>query len=43
MEPLVGFHARQTKGGPAFEREQVARVAPELGDNLIGYRSGRHG
>jgi hypothetical protein len=43
VEPLVGFHTRQTKGGPAFEREQVARVAQELGDDLLGFRIGRRG
>ena len=43
MEPLVGFHARQTQGGPAFEREHVARVVHELGNDLIGFRVERRG
>ena len=37
LEPLVGLHARQTKGWPAFEREQIAGVAQEVCDDLIGF------
>ena len=37
LEPLVGLHTSQPKGRPAFEREQIARVAKELGDDLIGF------
>ena len=41
LEPLVGLHACQPKGRSAFEREQVARVAHELRDDLLGFRRGR--
>ena len=37
LEPLVGLHARQTKGWPPFEREQIARVAKEVCDHLSGF------
>ena len=37
LEPLVGLQARQTQGRPAFEREQIAGVAQEVGDDLISF------
>src|SRR5215831_8168303 len=36
VEPLVSLETRQTQGRSAFEREQVAGVAKECGDDLIG-------
>jgi hypothetical protein len=43
VEPLIGLYARQTKGRPACEREQVACMAQELGDDRIGFRRSRRG
>src|SRR5215831_4216345 len=43
VEPLVGLDASQTKGGPVFEGQQVARVTKELGDDLIGVGLGCQG
>src|SRR6267143_2339969 len=36
LEPLVGLYASESKGGPAFECKQVAGVAKEVRDDLIG-------
>ena len=38
-ESLIGLYACQRKGEPAFEREQVARVAHQLRDNLRGWQA----
>jgi hypothetical protein len=40
LEPLIGLEARPPKGRPAFEREQIAGVATELGDPLMGCGGG---
>src|SRR2546422_6760441 len=37
LEALVGLHARQPHGRPAFECEQVARVTHEWRDDLLGH------
>src|SRR5215831_3387756 len=43
VEPLVGLETRQAKGRSAFEREQVAGVAQECGDDRIGFGPRRGG
>jgi hypothetical protein len=37
VEALVGLQTCQTKGRAAFEREQIAGVANELCDDLLGF------
>jgi hypothetical protein len=37
LEPLIRLQACQTKRRPAFKRKQIAGVAKELGDDLIGF------
>ncbi len=38
VEPLGGLHAGQAQGWPAFEGQEVAGGAKELGDDRIGLR-----
>ncbi len=37
VESFVSLHPRQAKRRPAFEREQIARVAKELCDHVVGF------